>query len=103
MSADPNDLDARLKAALAYDAPPGRDLAFQAAVMEKVARRRLWLSLAYMAPVLFAAMAVLWSVAPAVEPLASELALVVQPVIGAVAAVLFLAFVSGRLPSLARR
>ena len=48
-------------------------------------------------------LAVLWSVAPAVESLAGELSMVVQPVIGAVAAVLFLAFVSGRLPSLARR
>ena len=89
--------DQRLKAAFAFDEPPARDYAFAASVMQQVARRRLWLHLAVLAPLANAAAAVLWAVAPQFEPLAADLFGGAQPLVGTAVTVLFLAVISWRL------
>jgi len=70
--------DDRLKAAFGADTPPPRDYAFTAAVMARVARRELQLALLKNVPIALAASAVLWSAAPALEPLVSDLAVDLQ-------------------------
>lgn len=78
--------EARLKAAFAFDEPPARDYAFTAAVMEEVARRRLWISLLMLVPPALTAGVVLWATAPHLEPLAASLLGGLQPAISVLAA-----------------
>ena len=89
--------DQRLKAAFAFDEPPARDYAFTVGVMERVARLRLWLRLAVLAPLALAAAAVLWAVAPRLEPVAANLFQGGEPLAGAAVAALFLGAISWRL------
>ena len=89
--------DQRLKAAFAFDEPPARDYAFTARVMQRVALRRLWLKLLLLVPPTLAAMAVLWAVAPQLEPLAASAFQGLQPVFAAVSVSLFLAAAGWRL------
>ena len=89
--------DQRLKAAFAFDEPPARDYAFTAGVMQRVALRRLWLKLLLLVPPTLAAMAVLWAVAPQLEPLAASAFQGLQPVFAAVSVSLFLAAAGWRL------
>ncbi|HYE42102.1 MAG TPA: hypothetical protein VEA15_01810 [Caulobacteraceae bacterium] len=74
----------RLKAAFALDEPPARDLGFSAAVMERVARRRLQRSLLLLVPPLLAACAVLWALGPLLLPLAEGLGQGLAPAAGIV-------------------
>lgn len=68
-----SELDARLKAAFALDEPPARDWAFQAEVLERVARARLRRSLVNLVPFLIAAVAALWATGPLLLPLLESL------------------------------
>jgi hypothetical protein len=88
--------DERLQAAFAADVPPARDLAFTVAVMEQVARRRFWLSLAMMVPPAGAAAVVLWAAAPTLQPLTDTLALDLLPALPALTVAAFLALISWR-------
>lgn len=56
--------DSRLQALWALDEPPARDPAFEFAVMERVLRRRLWIDMAALAPIIAGAGVVLWSLMP---------------------------------------
>lgn len=60
--------DDRLKALFAQDLPPARDPAFQAAVMERVARRQLAGDLALLGGVAVAGAAALWGLWPTLQP-----------------------------------
>ena len=97
--------DERLKAAFAADEPPARDFGFSAAVMQGVARRQFQLSILKNVPIMLALMAVLWSAAPALEPLSEHLITGLQPVLAVLAVVVFVALVSLRMlkPAMARR
>ena len=75
-------MDARLRAAFAFDEPPARDLSFDAAVMERVARRRLWLSLMLLVPPVVAAAAVLWALGPVLSPVLEALGEGLAPAAG---------------------
>ena len=57
----------KLELFLAEGAGPGRDVAFSAAVMERVARRRAWLTAAAAAPWALIAAVVLWALHPVVR------------------------------------
>ena len=76
--------DERLAAAFALDEPPARDLGFNTAVMERVARRRLQRSLLMLAPTLLAACAVLWALGPLLVPVAEQLGQGLAPAAGIV-------------------
>jgi len=89
--------EARLRAAFAADEPPARDYVFTAEVMQRVARRRLQISLLMLAPPMLAAMAVLWSVAPTVETVAADLMGGLAPAIAVTTATLFLTLAGLRL------
>jgi hypothetical protein len=89
--------DDRLQALFAQDEPPARDLGFTLAVMEKVARRRLMLSLAMLALPTLLAMLVLWAVAPAFQPLFESVAEGVWPAVPAAILAGFLALLSWQL------
>lgn len=89
--------DERLRAAFAADEPAARDYAFTVAVMREVARRRLLLSLLMLIPPALAAAAVLWGVAPQLEPLAESALQGLQPAIAVAIVSLFLAAAGWRL------
>src|SRR5690606_23291551 len=57
----------KLELVLADGAEAGRDVAFSAAVMERVARRRAWLTAAAAAPWALIAAVVLWALYPVVR------------------------------------
>lgn len=61
----------RLKLLLNADRAPARDLAFEVAVAERIARRRAVLSVAALTPLTAAAAGALWVCRDAVEPLAA--------------------------------
>lgn len=63
----------KLAALFAAEAPPARDYAFQAEVAGRIAARRAWMTVLALAPWAVAAVAVLWALAPIVEPLAEAL------------------------------
>lgn len=89
--------DERLRAAFAADEPPARDYGFTVAVMQEVARRRLWFSLLMLVPPALAAAAVLWGVAPQLEPLAESALQGLQPAIAVIVVALFAAAAGWRL------
>ena len=72
--------DAKLKALFRADRPPARDYLFEAAVAERVARRRVWATLAALTPWGLAATAALWGLRPAVGPFAASLGPALEPV-----------------------
>lgn len=86
-----SEFDARLKAAFALDAPPARDWAFQAEVLEKVARARFRRSVFGLVPFLIAAVAALWTLSPILIPLLEGLGQSLAPA----AAILTLAAITG--------
>lgn len=57
----------------AADAPPERDPMFVLEVMQRVERRRLWLSLLAQAPIFVATCVALWAFAPVVRRAAEQL------------------------------
>ena len=63
----------KLELFLADGAGPGRDVAFAAAVMERVARRRAWLTAAAAAPWAVIAAVVLWALHPVLAAPAGQL------------------------------
>jgi hypothetical protein len=72
--------DAKLNALFAAARPPARDYLFEAAVAERVARRRVWATLAALTPWVLAATAALWGLRPVVGPLADSLGPALEPV-----------------------
>jgi hypothetical protein len=68
-----SEADAMLKSLLAIDEPPARDAAFTVAVMQRVARRRLWIDMAMLAPVAIAVCVALWALAPSLTEFAVNL------------------------------
>lgn len=64
----------KLELFLADGAGPDRDVAFSAVVMERVARRRAWLTAAAAAPWALIAAVVLWALHPVVRLPAEEMA-----------------------------
>ena len=71
--------DDTLSAFFSEQAPPARDLAFQAVVAERIARRRAWATVLALVPWTVAAMAMLWAVGPVVLPLVEGLGEAVAP------------------------
>lgn len=84
-----NDPDRLLADLWAQDEPPARDSAFVIAVMERAARRRLWLDIAAMVPFFVAAGVAMWAIAPALAAFAGSIAIpaprieLVMPVVAA--------------------
>lgn len=66
--------DERLKALFAADRPPTPDYLFQAAVAERIARRRAVLTVAALTPWMGLAGLCLWALAPLLPQLAADLA-----------------------------
>lgn len=71
--------DDTIAAFFAEQAPPARDLAFQAVVAERIARRRAWMTVLALAPWTIAAAAILWAVGPVVLPLVEGLGEALAP------------------------
>lgn len=72
--------DDRLKALFAADEPPAFDPAFSAAVIGKLARRRLLVDLAGLSGAAALGGLILWAVWPSLEPLVSHLGEGMAPV-----------------------
>lgn len=64
----------KLDALFSVQTPPARDLAFRAAVAERIARRRAVLQVATTAPVAVAGTAALWGLQPVLASLGPVLA-----------------------------
>jgi hypothetical protein len=60
--------DERLKALFALDEPPSRDVAFSAAVMEKLARRQFQEDVSLLSGATLVGAGVLWAVWPSLHP-----------------------------------
>lgn len=83
--------EAKLAALLAAEAPPRRDLAFEATVMERVARRRAFAAVGALAPWTIAAAAICWAARPMAQDLGPAITQALDPVLmplGLVGAVL---------------
>jgi hypothetical protein len=84
----------RLAAAFAADLPPARDPAFTLAVMEAVARRRLWLSLFALVPTVLMSGVLLWALTPYLEPITEGFGEGLWPALPALTVAAFLALFS---------
>lgn len=60
----------KLERLLGRATPPARDVLFQAAVAERIARRRAWLSVVALTPFAVVAAVMLWALGPALADLA---------------------------------
>lgn len=69
----------QLDAFFADAAPPARDLAFQAAVAERIARRRAMATVLAMIPWTIAAIALCWALGPILAPVAEMLGRTLAP------------------------
>jgi hypothetical protein len=69
----------KLAALFAAEAPPSRDYVFQAAVAQRIAARRAWLTVAALLPWAIAGAAVLWALAPMAGGLVRAFATIVPP------------------------
>ena len=69
----------RLNAFFAEATPPLRDLAFQAGVAERVARRRAVATVAALIPWTIAAIALCWALAPMMAPVVEGLGQTLAP------------------------
>jgi hypothetical protein len=69
----------KLAALFAAEAPPARDHIFQAAVAERIARRRAWATVGAMTPWAVAAASALWGLRPVIEPLSASLGEALAP------------------------
>lgn len=63
----------KLSALFAAEAPPARDLGFEARMAQAIALRRAWMTVAALVPWAVAAAAVLWALIPIVGPMAESL------------------------------
>ncbi|WP_339915465.1 hypothetical protein [uncultured Brevundimonas sp.] len=63
----------KLNALFATEAPPALDYRFQAAVVERIARRRAWATVAALVPWVIAASALLWGLQPVLGPILADL------------------------------
>lgn len=72
----------KLNALFAAERPKTPDYVFQAAVAQKMAVRRAWLTVLAMAPWAIAAMAGLWALQPVIEPLRDSLNVFLPTVAG---------------------
>jgi hypothetical protein len=61
--------DSRLAALWAFDEPPAQDPAFVLATLDRLARQRFRIKVAWLLPLFVATMAVCWAIAPSVEAL----------------------------------
>ncbi len=71
--------DETLNAFFSEATPPARDLAFQAVVAERVARRRAVATVAALVPWTIAAMVLCWALGPLLEPVVEGLAPILVP------------------------
>lgn len=69
----------KLAALFAAEAPPARDYAFQAAVAQRIAKRRAWMTVGALVPWAIAGAALLWGLNPVVAPLAQSLEAMIEP------------------------
>lgn len=69
----------KLAVLFAAEAPPARDLAFQAGVARRIAARRAWMTVGALIPWTIAATALLWGLSPVVAPLAESIAAALEP------------------------
>ncbi|WP_309627457.1 hypothetical protein [Brevundimonas sp.] len=69
----------RLNAFFAEATPPARDLAFQAGVAERVARRRAFATVATLIPWTIAAIVLCWAVEPMMGPVIEGLGQTLAP------------------------
>lgn len=72
--------DERLKALFAQDLPPARDLMFEAAVMERLARRRFVAEVALLSGAALIGAMVLWLLWPTLGPVVTQLSRAFAPV-----------------------
>jgi hypothetical protein len=92
------DADARLAALFAADQPPARDVAFQAEVLEAVARRRFLADLLLLSTATTITGAGLWLIWPAMAPTLEALGQGLAPGLAAViAAGSIVALTTGRI------
>lgn len=89
----------KMAALFRADTPPARDFAFEAGVAQRLARRRMWATIAAMVPLAIAAAAGLWGLQPvaaaltetvplgAGDPLALTLSAVAMAGVGAFVAI----------------
>ena len=75
----------KLNRLFAAQTPPARDLAFEAAVAQRVALRRAWATAGALAPWAVAAAAVLWALAPQIEPAGQAIGAAAAPVVATIA------------------
>ena len=85
----------KLNRLFAAQTPPARDLAFEATVAERIALRRAWATAGALAPWAVAATAILWALAPLLEPLGQAAGAVLAPAI-ATSAIGLLTFIAAR-------
>lgn len=85
----------KLNRLFAAQTPPKRDLAFEAEVAERVARRRAWATVGALAPWAVAATVILWALAPLMAPLGQAMGAALAPVL-AVLAIALAAWVAAR-------
>lgn len=69
----------KLAAFLAEATPPGRDLAFQAVVAERVARRRAFATVGALIPWTIAAIVLCWAIGPMMGPVLDGLGRTLAP------------------------
>ena len=71
--------DERLAAFFAEATPPSRDLAFQAMVAERVARRRAFATVGALIPWTIAAIVLCWAIGPMIGPVVEGLGQTLAP------------------------
>jgi|GEM_PF-886441 len=69
----------KLTAFFAETTPPARDLAFQAVVAERVARRRAFATVGALIPWTIAAIVLCWAIGPMIEPVVEGLGQTLAP------------------------
>lgn len=92
--------DDRLKALFAQDEPAQRDVAFSAAVMEKVMRRRFQEDVALLSGASVIGAGALWAIWPTLQPALVAISQGLAPALGAVAVAVCAAMIlNGRAAS----
>ncbi len=69
----------KLSALFAAEAPSARDYGFQARMAQAIALRRAWMTVAALVPWGVAAIAILWALAPVIDPVADSLTVALAP------------------------
>lgn len=96
-------LDDRLKAAFTAAAPPPRDMAFTARVLQRIERRALLIDLAFQAAFALAAAGLLWGLWPRLAPIVQDWAPTATTAVAVLAVVLSLVFADRVLEQQAAR